>query len=72
MSSVTTSINIQPDINTYTLTELYSGMNYTISIIVGDTQGQSLPVTITQQTLPTGIYNTFIISNTPLVIIDST
>ena len=54
LSSVT-SINIPSIISTHTLTGLYNGMNYTISIITVNTLGQSLPVTITQQTLPTGI-----------------
>ncbi len=49
--------NISFEINNYTLTGLYIGMNYTISMIAWNTKGQSEPVTITQQTLPTGIVN---------------
>ena len=45
----------------YTLRELYSGMNYTITVRAGNILGESIPVKLIHKTKPTGnLFVTFI------------
>ena len=61
LSSVNVTIFVVPNttIYSYTLRELYSGMNYTISVRAGNILGESISVKLIYETKPTG--NLFVI-----------
>ena len=56
LSSVNMTVFVVPYTTTYsyTLRELYSGMNYTITVRAGNILGISKPMNITSETKPTG------------------
>ena len=56
LSSVNVTVFVVPYTTTYsyTLRELYSGMNYTITVKAGNILGVSNPMNIASETKPTG------------------
>ena len=56
LSSVNVTVFVVPYTTTYsyTLRELYSGMNYTITVRAGNILGVSYPMNIINETKPTG------------------
>ena len=63
LSSINVTVFVVPYTTTYsyTLKELYSGMNYTISVRAGNIFGESTPVKLINETKPTGnLFVTFI------------
>ena len=56
LSSVNVTVFVVPYTTTYiyTLRELYSGMNYTISVRAGNILGESISVKLVNETKPTG------------------
>ena len=56
LSSVNVTVFVVPYTTTYsyTLSELYSGMNYTITVRAGNMLGVSDPMNIINETKPTG------------------
>ena len=61
LSSVNVTVSVAPYTTTYsyTLRELYSGMNYTITVRAGNVLGESNPMNIVNETNPTGKYITY-------------
>ena len=56
LSSINVTVFVVPYITTYsyTLRQLYSGMNYTISVRAGNILGESTPVKLFNETKTTG------------------
>ena len=56
LSSVNMTVFVVPysTIYSYTIRELYSGMNYTISVRAGNILGESIPVKLSNETKTTG------------------
>ena len=59
LSSVNETVTVAPHQSTttysYTLIGLYSGMNYTITVIAGNVLGESDPSSVEKDTMPIGI-----------------
>ena len=60
LSSVNVTVSVAPYTTTYsyTLRELYSGMNYTITVRAGNVLGESNPMNIVNETIQTGKFST--------------
>ena len=52
--NVTVFVVLYTTAYSYTLSELYSGMNYTITVRAGNVLGESNPMNIINETKPTG------------------